>query len=78
MASDGYFRIPEALPRLISERERIQRIRLSVFYFGQPEERAMERLERLAGFGKGNFRYIREENATAMLIEEANSVKMGD
>lgn len=78
MASDGYFRIPEALPRLISERVSEKDIRLSVFYFGQPEERAMERLERLAGYGKGNFRYIREENATAMLIEEANAVKMGD
>lgn len=78
MASDGYFRIPEALPRLISERVNEQDIRLSVFYFGQPEERAMERLERLAGYGKGNFRYISAENATAMLIEEANAVKMGD
>ncbi len=78
MASDGYFRIPEALPRLISERVSQQDIRLSVFYFGQPEERAMERLERLADFGKGNFRYISEENATAMLLEEANAVKMGD
>lgn len=78
MASDGYFRIPEALPRLISERFNEKGIRLSVFYFGQPEERAMDRLERLAGFGKGNFRYIREENATTLLIEEANAVKMGD
>jgi Ca-activated chloride channel family protein len=78
MASDGYFRIPEALPRLIAQRVRQYDIRLSVFFFGEAEERIMDRLSRLAEIGQGNFRYLRPENANQLMVEEAAAVKKGE
>jgi Mg-chelatase subunit ChlD len=74
MASDGYFRIPDALPRLVGDKAK-QGIHMSVFFFGQAEAKITDRLDRLARIGEGNFRHIQADNASRMLIEEANAVK---
>ena len=70
MASDGYFRIPEALPRLVAEKAE-DRIRLSIFFFGNAEIEITDRLDRLTQIGKGNYRHITPVNVEDMLLEEA-------
>ena len=70
MASDGYFRIPEALPRLVAEKA-IDRIKLSIFFFGDAEVEITDRLDRLSQIGQGNYRHITPENVEDMLLEEA-------
>lgn len=74
LASDGYFRIPDALPRLVKDKTN-QDILMSVFFFGEEEARITERLTRLADLGQGNFKHIRTDNATRLLIEEAKAVQ---
>ena len=76
LASDGYFKITDALPRLVEDRAE-DNIQLSVFYFGELEERITSRLMRLADLGNGNYRHIRRGNANQTLIEEARAVGGG-
>jgi hypothetical protein len=70
MASDGYFRIPEALPRLVKEKAG-DNILLSIFFFGEEKEEVVSRLIRLADLGDGNYRHITPENVDDMLLEES-------
>ncbi|MFK7971058.1 MAG: VWA domain-containing protein [Bacteroidia bacterium] len=74
MASDGYFRIPEAMPRLVRQKAE-EGIVLSLFFFGnagtEDEAKITDRLDRLSRIGQGNYRHITPENADEMLLEEA-------
>lgn len=70
MASDGYFRITEALPRLVKQKA-IDKILLSIFFFGEENPEITNRLSRLSQLGQGNYRHITPENVDDMLLEEA-------
>lgn len=75
LASDGEFSINSTTESLIAENLR-HGIALTVFYFGLPNhERVIQRLQRLAELGKGNFRQITPKNASRALLEEAQAVR---
>jgi Ca-activated chloride channel family protein len=73
LATDGEFGLSDESRQLI-EKFSNEDIFLSVFNFGKGAG-SSKTLERLAGFGKGNYRYISKENVDLQLIGEAKAKK---
>jgi Mg-chelatase subunit ChlD len=71
LATDGEFGLSDESRDLI-EKFSNQDIFLSVFNFGKGAG-SSKALERLAGFGKGNYRYISKQNVELQLIGEAKA-----
>jgi Mg-chelatase subunit ChlD len=73
LATDGEFGLSEETRHLI-EKFSGEDIFLTVFNFGKGMG-SSKALERLAGLGKGNYRYISKENVDLQLIGEAKAKK---
>jgi Mg-chelatase subunit ChlD len=73
LATDGEFGLNEETRHLI-EKFSGEDIFLTVFNFGKGAG-SSKALERLAGLGKGNYRYISKENVDLQLIGEAKAKK---
>ena len=71
LATDGEFGLNDDSRSLI-ERFSNEDIFLSVFNFGKGAG-SSKALERIAGFGKGNYRYISKQNVDLQLIGEAKA-----
>ena len=71
LATDGEFGLDDESRQLI-ERFSSDDIFLSVFNFGKGAG-SSRALEKLAGFGKGNYRYISKQNVDLQLIGEAKA-----
>lgn len=71
LATDGEFGLNEETRQLI-EKFSGEDIFLTVFNFGKGAG-SSKALERLAGLGKGNYRYISKENVDLQLIGEAKA-----
>lgn len=73
LATDGEFPVKAEIFDLVKEFSS-QDIFLTVFNFGQSTMSA-KNLKQLAAYGKGNYEYIRRENADAKLVSEAKAKK---
>jgi Mg-chelatase subunit ChlD len=71
LATDGEFGLSDDSRQLI-EKFSNEDIFLSVFNFGKGAG-SSKALERIAGYGKGNYRYISKQNVDLQLIGEAKA-----